>query len=53
MDVGTVIPCCGAGGTSVWVRDVGYVPTHWDDAGWLPPQGGTQVYRATSKEEDG
>ena len=36
---GTVLYCGGTGGPSVWVRYVGYVPTHWEDDGQLPTHG--------------
>ena len=51
-DAGTVLYCGGIGGTSVWVRDVGCVSEHWEDAGTLPPQGGLQVDGEVAKEED-
>ena len=51
--VRTIICCCGAGGPSVWVGDMSYVPTHWEESGRLPPQGGPSVYGLASKEEEG
>ena len=38
--VGDVLCCSGTGGFNIWVRDMGYVPTYWEDTGRLTPQGG-------------
>ena len=47
---GSVLPEFGnvlfgscAGSLVLLVVDVGYVPTHWEDLGRLPPQGGPQT----------
>ena len=37
---GNVLCCGGTGGPSVWFIGMGYVPTNWEEAGQLPPQGG-------------
>ena len=50
--VSTVICCISAGGTSVWVVDMGYVPAHWEYSGRLPQQGYQQVDGSSSKEEE-
>ena len=50
-DIGNFICCSGTLGTSVWVGDMGYVPTHWEDAERLPPQIGPQVDRVVFKDE--
>ena len=31
---------------------MGYVPAHWEDAGWIPPQVGLKVNGGAYKEED-
>ena len=41
----------GLCGTSLRVRDVGYVPTHWEDAGQVPILCGTYIDGTASKEE--
>ena len=38
--VGDILCSGGAGGTSLWVRDMGYVPTNREDAGQIPPSDG-------------
>ena len=32
---------------------MGYVPTHWEDSGLIPSQGGLQVDFVEDKDEDG
>ena len=47
--VGAVL-CCGfTRGPYVWVGDVDHFPTHWEDSGRTPPQGGFQVDGLVSK----
>ena len=53
MDVRTFLRYGGVGGIFVWVGDVGYVSTHWEGDGKIPPQGGTQFDRMASEEECG
>ena len=48
----TILCCGGKISPYVWVGDVGYVPTHWEDSGQLPPQCGPQIDGEVSKEED-
>ena len=38
---------------SLRIGDVGYVPTHWEDTGRLPPSGGPHTYKMESKEAAG
>ena len=51
-DVGVFIFCGGAGGSSVWVGDMGYVPAHWEDDGQIPPQGSPKVEGVGAEEQD-
>ena len=51
LDVGNGLCHIGSGGTYLHVGDVGYIPTHWEDAGRLPPSGGPYTDGTASKEE--
>ena len=42
-DFGNVLFGSCAGSLILLVVDVGYVPTHWEELGRLPPQGGPQT----------
>ena len=52
-DVRDVICCSGAGGTFLWVIDVGYVTVHWEDIGRIPLQGGPHTDGAEITEGTG
>ena len=39
-DAGDVLRCSGASSTVIWVRDLSYVPVHWEDLGRIPPHSG-------------
>ena len=43
LDVGFFLHHGDAVSTSLWVREMGYVPTHWEDAGRLPPSYGQHI----------
>ena len=53
LDAGNVLGFGGTGGYFIWVGDVGYVPTHWEDLGRLPPQGGPQTDGAATTDGNG
>ena len=49
-EFGVVLRCSGSGSLVIWVRNVSYVPVHWEDLGWLPPQAGPQTDRMATTE---
>ena len=53
LDYGDVSCHCGSGGTSLWVGNMGCVPTHWEDTKQPPPLGGMHTDSNESKEEAG
>ena len=46
LDVMDVLCFVGAGGSSILVRDLGYVPAHWEYTGIITPEGDPQTDRA-------
>ena len=51
-EAGAVICFRGTGGPPVWVRDAGYIPTHWEETERLPLLVRTQVEGEAAKKED-
>ena len=51
LDFGNVLRGSCSGSIFIWVRDVGYVPTHWEEFGRLPPHGGPQNDGTETMEE--
>ena len=49
LDIGGVLRCGGAGGYSICIGDMGYVPTRWKGTGRFPPQVGLQTDREETK----
>ena len=59
-NIGSVCPdavfnICGSceGRTVLWVRDVRYFTTHWEDLGRITPQGGPHNYGESAAEDTG
>ena len=53
LDIGDFLCRGGSGGTYLRVVDVGYNPSHWEEAGRLPPLGVLQTDGTEAKEEAG
>ena len=53
LDSRDVLQCSVTASSVLWVGDVGYVTAHWEDLGWLPPQGGPHTDRAATMEGTG
>ena len=51
--VGEILQDSSTGGDNLQVGDVGDVPTHWEDAGWVSPLVDPMTYRAASKTAGG
>ena len=51
LDVGSLLQDSGTGGPTLWVGDMGDVPTHQEDAGRISPPGDTPNDGAADKTE--
>ena len=52
-DIGFLLCGSCAGIPDVWVRDVRYFTAHWQDLGWITPQGGPYTDGESTAENTG